>query len=386
METKYLILAAMAILLVTSAGAATNNTLTSNTVASNTVTTTVSNTVNKTTVASNSSWAFQNGKVVQYVYYSNYTCSPGITGVYLNISQVYNASKVTQCETGSSAGVNVTGAIPKWNLVPAFAGTSVWGWTQFGSSSNGYPMWNGTVIMTQAPAGIVAMQPKYFYSPLTAMNEQSVNQSSGINGLPVGVLPSAAHDVLISPLKSNAITRSYRITVAVYDPNIFPNPTTGKCTQVAPSSLPNATSNCLTSVAALQAAIATTDNSVATINKGNPLWVNAGNLTTQAAILQITMQKRGIVVESIVNASNNVNVSNSNFESYSFVNQSATAPTTTINSTTVNTTTVAPTTSAATTNQSGTTGSGSSGSSLLIPAIIVIVIIIIVAWFLMKKK
>jgi hypothetical protein len=74
------------------------------------------------------------------------------------------------------------------------------------------------------------------------------------------------------------------ITVFVFDPNILPNPATGRCDQTVTSSLSNATANCLTSTTALQRAMATTNNAIADVNAKNPIWLAIGKPLSQVVI------------------------------------------------------------------------------------------------------
>lgn len=280
--------------------------------------------------------AFQNGNTVSLVYFDNFTCIPAPTAVYMNSSESVNATAVTACEFGSSTGVNMTGSIPRWGLIPAFAGLSVYGYAAYGSAPLGYPTYNGQTIFTECAAGMTSKacirRPTYIYSPITSAIEQGVNISNGINGLPEGVLPNAARDLLVSPKKNGTVSRSYEVRVWVFDPNIFPDPATGKCMQVAPSSLADPTAHCLTSVTALQAAISTNDTAISAINANNILWKVAGRPDTQVVILAaVLLPGNSTNPQFGVQQSEDINLSNTNLFTWSYIgNVNQTVPTTTI--------------------------------------------------------
>jgi hypothetical protein len=281
--------------------------------------------------------AFQNGKVVRLVYFDNFTCFPNSTVVYMNSSESINASAITVCEYGSSAGVNTTGSIPRWDLIPAFAGLSVYGYIDYGSTPQGYSTYKGQAVTTECGAGqtpnACIHRPANLYSPIISAIERGINISNGINGLPEGVLPNAAHNILVSSKKNGTVSRSYEIRVWVLDPNIFPNLKTGKCTQLAPSSLANATSHCLTSEAALEAAISTNDTAVPAINANNILWKVAGMPKTQAVILTaIPLPGNSTNPQFAVQQSDDINISNTNLFIWSYIGNAnlTTVPTTTI--------------------------------------------------------
>jgi hypothetical protein len=280
--------------------------------------------------------ALQNGNVVNLVYFDNFTCIPAPAAVYMNSSESINAASITACEFGSAAGVNTTGGIPRWDLIPAFAGLSIYGYPAYGSTLLGYPSYNGNTVLTECTASgksnLCIRRPAYIYSPIISTIERSSNISNGINGLPEGVLPNAARDILASPKKNSAVSRSYDVRVWVLDPNIFPNPSTGKCVQVAPSSLANSTAHCLTSITALEAAISTNDTAVPTINANNVFWKVANMPETQAVILVVALlPSNSTSPRFVVQQSNDINVSNTNMFIYSFIgNASQITSTTTI--------------------------------------------------------
>jgi hypothetical protein len=200
------------------------------------------------------------------------------------------------------------------------------------------------------------------------------------------VLPNAGRDFIMSPSKSGVLTKSYIIRVGVFDPNIYPNATTGKCTVVAPSSLANPTGNCLTSLAALMAAVNTSDNAIATINANNLLW-NGGTKTTMQAEVTVIVQNPGTPVTYTTLVVSNVLTPNTDQTSFSFITNTTTVATTV--STTLATTTV-PQVSAQTTVPNSTIAypsmGGSSTTTYVVVAIVVIVIIVIVVWAMMRRK
>ena len=182
--------------------------------------------------------AFQNGNIIKLTYFDNFTCYPAPAAVYMNSTESINAASVTACEYGSALGVNTTGSIPRWGMIPAFAGLSVYGYNAFNSTAQGYPTYNGNAILAICGAGqtstVCIHRPTYIYSPVISALEHGMNVFDGLYGLPEGVLPNAARDLLVSPKKNGTISSSYEVRVWVFDPNIFPNSTTGKCTQIAP--------------------------------------------------------------------------------------------------------------------------------------------------------
>jgi hypothetical protein len=349
------------------------------------------------TVNTSYSPAFQNGTIVTLVTYSNSTCLPSLSVLYPGSSQAANASKVTNCEVGTP--VNETVALPRWNLLPAFAGPSIYGLVSWGATPSGYPTFNGNVIVTQCgasntPSSCSVTKASYFYSPKQAALEQSLGIYNGINGWPEGVLPNPANDKVLPLNKTSMETPSYLVRIAVYDPNIFPNATTGKCTQVAASSLSNPTGNCLTSLSAIRAALVTTDNAIAVINSNNLLWQNSGKPTTQITWLS----SLNLTATARLNSSNTNLISESyvsNTPSYPKVNN-ATAPANTVTTNTVVTTTAATTsimpatTVAPTTTVAAISGSQPQGMSktttYVIVGLIVLVIIVVAAYALTRKK
>ena len=280
--------------------------------------------------------AFQNGNIVNFAYFDNFTCFPSPAVTYLNSSESVAASSVTACEFGSAIGVNTTDSIPRWDLIPAFAGLSVYGYAAYGSTPQGYPTYDGQIVPTECGAGGTSNaclhRPSYFYSTIISAIENRIGISAGINGLPEGVLPNAARDILVSSKHNSTISSSYSVRVWVFDPNIFPNSTTGKCRQVAPSNLTDPIAHCLTSVDALLAAINTNDSAIAVINANNILWKTARRPTTQVAILNaVLLLSNSTNPQFAVQQSTDINMSNTNLFAYTYVgNVSQHTSTTTI--------------------------------------------------------
>jgi hypothetical protein len=283
--------------------------------------------VNAATVlpGSNTTTAFQNGHLVTYTYINN-SCTPAV----YNTSEARNASAVTVCEVGGPFGANITGATPIWSIIPSFAGLSVVAYPNQGTTYNGYPVYNGMVIVTQCGIGnstnACPGKPGYFYSPVYSSVERALGVASGINGLPEGVFPNSARDFIMSSAKNATYTKSYLIRVNVYDPNIFPNATTGKCKVVAPSSLSNPTANCLTSVSALIAAINTTDSAIATINANNINWKTVNMPTKQAVILLINQTPYSSPVTYTLTDSANVYSPDTDQTGFSFAGSTNATP------------------------------------------------------------
>ncbi|HEV2389393.1 MAG TPA: hypothetical protein VGS04_01590, partial [Nitrososphaerales archaeon] len=152
----------------------------------------------------------------------------------------------------------------------------------------GFAVYHNQTILTDCGAGgtvnACPQHPTYLYSPAFTAVEQHLNITTGYGGLPEGVLPTPDHDHIIDSAAGGANIPWDVITVLVFDPNILPNPVTGACSQVVPSSLTNATANCLTSLSALQAAFATSNPDIAAANAGNPIWQTLGGPTTQVVI------------------------------------------------------------------------------------------------------
>lgn len=224
--------------------------------------------------------AFQNMTIATITYVGNYTCAQ-------NQGQAYaNATGSSPCEFGSIvAGAN--GASPFWYIVPAYSGLSVFGFNSTNATAQGFPVFNGSAVLTDCSAGATAAScagsPAYVYSPVFAKIENMLNYTNGLSGLPLGVLPDPAHSYIFSQF-SNGIG-FYAVVVFVFDPNIMPNAFDGKCNEVMKSNLTDPTGNCLTSISALENALHTDSSSVAYANGGNPVWEAMGRPTAQAVLL-----------------------------------------------------------------------------------------------------
>jgi len=223
--------------------------------------------------------AFDDGQIVTFHYNgtNTWTCTPGLTVMYPKVSDAKTASSTTNCESGN-ASQNAVQQVPMYVLIPGFAGLTVYGLTAIGASSHGFPEVNGTPILTQCPAagfpGSCPDRPAYVYSPAFAAYEQATGYPSGVDGLPIGVLPSVAEDRLINTSATYPNVYWGTVAVIVFDPNIFPAQSSPTCTKTVSSNLSDPTGNCLTSVAALQNAERTCSSSSDSFNSAakNPIW------------------------------------------------------------------------------------------------------------------
>ncbi|MDE1857268.1 MAG: hypothetical protein KGH98_04290 [Candidatus Micrarchaeota archaeon] len=232
--------------------------------------------------------AFVNDTILSAVYLpvndpKNFSCSPTTAQLFPNATA---AAGVTKCEIGVKG--DTTGADPEWIAVPAFAGESVFG-PKMGGDSNGFPIFQNRTILTNCGGGyptpgMCMDHPNFFYSPYFTKVEQLMNITNGTDGLPEGVLPGPAHNHFMINDENGQFVGWYLINVLVFDPNIFPNPQTGKCAQIANSSLKDPTGNCLLSLGAFANAITTNDSAIAAINANNPLWIAAGRPMTEIVI------------------------------------------------------------------------------------------------------
>ncbi len=225
----------------------------------------------------NQSGAFLDSRTVTLIYTANYICNPQLSS---------NANLTCGIKT---AGV-LLGTLPVWEIAPYFAGISALGGNNSGATSQGYAVYNGNVFATQCGSGLspsACPQTPVFIKEVPPLLGRLINNYSGTNKLNrylPGVVPMPAHDNLLLHDYGNTSIPWYVIIVRVYDPNVFPNPVTGTCTQVAPSNLTNATGNCLTSFDALVRAFGTHNRYVPLINKVNPLYNVTTNLSTQVVI------------------------------------------------------------------------------------------------------
>ena len=236
---------------------------------------------------------FVNGDIATFGYSQNYACSPSVSA-FINNAESQNASKVTTCLVGAGNRTAISGAYPVFVLVPAFAGLSNFGVTQLGASSQGYPVFDNQVIVTQCGGGGSASacpdHPTYLYSPDFTLVEQHLGIKSGVFGLPEGVLPTPSHDH-IAGFDTNSSIPWYVVAVLVFDPNIFPNAVTGQCSQVVNSNLTSATGNCLTSLSALESAMNTKTTATANANatQDDPIYDTFGGVSTQVLIPGVTI-------------------------------------------------------------------------------------------------
>jgi len=233
---------------------------------------------------------FLSNKIVSFVFYRPPVCSPSLTTLF-NDKAAADASAKTNCEVGAK-GTFPPAAVPVWGMVPMFAGLSVFGIPQFGSTLQGFPTYRNQTVLTNCAAIGSALScpdhPALMYSPAFVAVQQSMGINNGLMGLPEGVMPFPAHTHLVNTDVGQKDVPWYVVSVLVWDPNIFPNPVTGTCAQTVPSSLTNATANCLTSLKALQAALTTTNNAVAQANANNPVWAALGKPLTQVIIPGVT--------------------------------------------------------------------------------------------------
>ncbi len=306
---------------------------TSTTASASTVTATATQTSSSSNNDSELPWSggFLNGQVVTFVYTQNYTCNPGVTSFGFNSTETSNAQAVTNCEVGAFKGDTTLPNL--YILVPAFAGLSIFGVPKLGASSQGFPTFNNQTILTDCGAGgtqtACGDHPTYFYSPAFTTVEQYLGITSGVFGLPEGVLPTPSHSHLINQSDTGGWNN---VAVLVFDPNIFPNPVTGQCTQMVPSSQANATANCLNTYSALQKALTTNDSASdnANCNYGaNPIYEALGQPPTQVVV------PGDMTVPSLANPNTNLvlffNVYNYNpyppFTNFGDTTSTATTPT-----------------------------------------------------------
>ena len=232
---------------------------------------------------------FFNGQIVQFQFFEQFSCTPSPSQLFPGDSNANAATGVTQCAVGK-AGTFPTNVQPVWGLVPAFAGMSVFGVPSLGATPEGYPVFNvtGTTVLTNCTGmGSVhkcPAHPPLFYSPAITAVEQFVGITNGMMGLPEGVVPFPAHTHIVDTDAAQSDIPWNAIAVFVFDPNIFPNPVTGRCTQVVSSNLSNATSNCLTTPTALQAAMSTNSTAIYNANAKNPVWLGLGKPPAQVVI------------------------------------------------------------------------------------------------------
>ncbi|WP_061997257.1 hypothetical protein [Sulfolobus acidocaldarius] len=311
---------------VTTPGMTTTSTQT--VTATQTVTSTQTQTVTSTLtkpVTVNSSGAFYNGQVITFQYTAQFMCTPPATTFFPNET---NQSKAAMgCEVGAgNISAFPKNAAPVFVLVPAFAGLSIFGPTQLNATPQGFPTFtynNVTYVITTqcGAAGTMTACPDhmtYIYSPAFTAVEQALGIKNGVFNLPEGVLPTPAHDHLVTFTTNQSIpwyivvvlvfdpnifpnpitgqcqaivpsnTTNPTAVVLVFDPNIFPNPITGQCQAIVPSNTTNPTANCLNNIQALENAMMTYDSAVGMANAKNPIWTTLVNTDLQVVVPGIT--------------------------------------------------------------------------------------------------
>ncbi len=223
---------------------------------------------------------FTDGSVVTFVYNgtNTFVCTPTMSVMFPNDRTAAAAAATTQCEVGNASQNAVPTQIPEWVLVPAYAGLSIFGVSELGATARGFPAVNGTALQTDCGAGgtptACVDHPTYLYSPLFTAVEDHLNLTTGYGGLPLGVLPTPAHDHLLDTGTTYPNVPWGTIAVLVLDPNILPDRVTGTCSTVEASNLSNPTGNCLTSLTALERAMTTCSSAAANFNAAakNPIW------------------------------------------------------------------------------------------------------------------
>ncbi|MCI4364403.1 MAG: hypothetical protein L3K13_08975, partial [Thermoplasmata archaeon] len=132
----------------------------------------------KTAAAPQQAGGFTLGQVVTFVYTGNYNCTPALASLFPSAASV---SSTTNCEMGKADQNAMSGQIPEWVLVPAFAGLSVFGLPALGANSRGFPVSGGAALLTHCGAGGTptgcADHPTYLYSPSFTTVEQFTNTS-----------------------------------------------------------------------------------------------------------------------------------------------------------------------------------------------------------------
>ncbi len=231
--------------------------------------------------------------LVSFKYTQAPTCTPALSNYATNQTEAAAAASKTGCEVGGGQSSAVSGAIPVFILVPAYAGLSIFGVSALGATSQGFPMFDGQLVFTQCGAGgtisACADHPALLYSPVFTEVEQHVGIKTGYGGLPEGVLPTPAHTHVVGYSGGPSLPWDV-IAVLVFDPNIMPNAQTGECHQVVDSNLTNPTGNCLNSFAAMTQAMGTRTTATANANatQNNPIYDTLGGPSTQIVIPGVT--------------------------------------------------------------------------------------------------
>jgi len=233
--------------------------------------------------------AFYRQQVVTLTYTQGFACTPALAGFASNKTEASAASAQTSCEVGGGNSTALANALPVFLLVPAFAGLSVFGVPALGATGQGFPTFNGKLVGTQCGAGgttaACADHPTSIYSSVISQAEESAGIKSGTGGLPEGVLPVPAHSQLVDNIGGPA-EPWYVIVVLVFDPNIFPDPSTGQCHQYVASDLQDPSGNCLNSLLDLSTAAQTTTTATAKANgaQDDPFYNALGAPQTQVVI------------------------------------------------------------------------------------------------------
>lgn len=232
---------------------------------------------------------FAQGQIVYFNYTGQWECKPNLASILPSAPS--NASNFTQCGVSPSTVASVEPTqLPEWVLVPAFAGLSIFGQTALGATAAGFPQFNRTVVATDCGAGgsptACPDHPPYLYSPLFAAVEDFLNLSHGYGNLPLGVLPTPAHDHLVNTSTTWPNIPWGTIVVLVLDPNIWPDRATAQCSLVEPTNRTSPTANCLTSLTALDRALSTSSSAVAAAgtSSDNKIWKALGGPSLQVVV------------------------------------------------------------------------------------------------------
>ncbi|NON63356.1 hypothetical protein, partial [Acidianus sp. RZ1] len=207
-----------------------------------TVTSTATTTVTSTVVQPvmyNLSAGFYNGEVITFNYTMNFECTTPSSNIFPNQSV---EQAVDGCEVGVNSTAYPAGAAPVYVIVPAFAGLSIFGNhgpLNLGATPQGLPVFSynnsNYTIITQCGADLTpAACPDHMpliYSPAFTAVEQHIGIKNGVLGLPEGVLPTPAHEHIVT-FTTNTSIPWYIVVVLVFNPNIYPNGLTGQCQQI----------------------------------------------------------------------------------------------------------------------------------------------------------
>jgi hypothetical protein len=224
--------------------------------------------------------AFASGQLVTFTYNGSHTfsCTPSLPSLFPRDGNASTAAGTTACGIGN-ASQSAVEQVPQWYLIPAFAGLSAFGLTQFNATPRGFPTLHGGPVYADCGAGVTPTacldQPPASFSPTFADVEARAGLSGGVDGLPLGVLPYPAHD-MVENFTSYPVVPWGTIIVYVLDPNIWPNRSTGACVALVASNVSDPTANCLTSSAHINLAETTCSSAAANVATAadNPVsWV-----------------------------------------------------------------------------------------------------------------